>query len=171
MRALVAIDSTEPSRDAIEFARELLGDDDEAVVLNVSSNEPPAIAPLAMIAASPSPYMATSGAAVGSSAPTYPVIDPITGVTVLEQPAGERRTEAELAARSVAARAAEELDADEAIVEFGDPATRIVEVATEHEVDLIIVGTRDRNAVKRFFTGSVSRDVLEHAPCSVLIVR
>lgn len=167
MRALVAIDDTEESRDAIVFAQELLGDEHEAVVVNVASHDAPAIAPLAMLTT----FSTGRAANVGVTAPQYPLVDPITGVTAPLPSTNDDEERAEDRARETASRAAAALDTDEALVEFGDPATRIVDVATEHEIDLIIVGTRDRGAFHRFFSGSVSRDVLEHAPCPVLIVR
>ncbi len=164
---MVAIDDSDESRDAIEFARELLGDEHEAVVVNVATTDPPALAPLAMLTGRAS----SAGAPRATAGLAYPLLDPMTGVTVPTVATSDVADHAEAQARQTAERAADQLDADEAVVEFGDPAMRIVDVANEHHVDLIIVGTRDTGAVKRFFTGSVSRDVLENAPCSVLIVR
>jgi len=56
-------------------------------------------------------------------------------------------------------------------LEFGNPAETIIEVAEKGNYDLIAVGNRGLNSVKRFFLGSVSDDVSHHAKCSVLIVR
>ncbi len=53
----------------------------------------------------------------------------------------------------------------------GDPATQIVRIATEQRADLIVVGTRGRTGLTRMLLGSVARNVLLHAHCSVLIAR
>ncbi len=56
-------------------------------------------------------------------------------------------------------------------VEFGHPAKTIIDFAKKGDYDLIALGSRGLNPVKRFFLGSVSDNVARHAPCSVLIVR
>ena len=53
----------------------------------------------------------------------------------------------------------------------GDPPLAILESAKQHNVQMIVVGARGLKGIKRFLLGSVSQKVLEHAPCSVLIVR
>jgi nucleotide-binding universal stress UspA family protein len=53
----------------------------------------------------------------------------------------------------------------------GDPPLVILESAKEQDVQMIVVGARGLKGIKRFLLGSVSQKVLEHAPCSVLIVR
>jgi nucleotide-binding universal stress UspA family protein len=47
----------------------------------------------------------------------------------------------------------------------------IIDYATGKEVDLIVVGTRGRTGLKRFLTGSVANGVVQHAHCSVMIIR
>lgn len=56
-------------------------------------------------------------------------------------------------------------------VMVGDVNAKIIETATEGHYDLIVMGHRGLNPIQRFFLGSVAKRVLEHAPCSVLIVR
>lgn len=51
----------------------------------------------------------------------------------------------------------------------GEPATVIVEVAKELEVELIVLGTHARQGLDRLFKGSVAEQVLHHAPCGVYI--
>lgn len=53
----------------------------------------------------------------------------------------------------------------------GNPADVIVQEAEESGADLIVVGTRGLNAAQRVFMGSVSTNVVHHAPCDVLVVR
>jgi nucleotide-binding universal stress UspA family protein len=50
----------------------------------------------------------------------------------------------------------------------GDPSTEIVQAATSGEMDIIVVGCRGMRGVKGMM-GSVSKNILTHAPCSVLI--
>ena len=47
----------------------------------------------------------------------------------------------------------------------------ILEEATKGNVDLIVMGTRGLTGFKKLLVGSVSSGVLNHAHCSVLIVR
>jgi nucleotide-binding universal stress UspA family protein len=58
-----------------------------------------------------------------------------------------------------------------AVVQAGDPAMRIVEYVHGHRTGLLVLGTRGNTGLRRLFLGSVARNVLLHAPCSVLVVR
>jgi nucleotide-binding universal stress UspA family protein len=53
----------------------------------------------------------------------------------------------------------------------GNAADVILEEAEESGADLIIIGTRGHNVAKRLLLGSVSTNVVHHAPCDVLVVR
>jgi nucleotide-binding universal stress UspA family protein len=53
----------------------------------------------------------------------------------------------------------------------GDAATEIVRFAGERHSGTIVMGTRGHTGLTRLILGSVARNVLLHAPCSVLIVR
>lgn len=53
----------------------------------------------------------------------------------------------------------------------GHPAERLVNYAEVHHAELIVVGHRNRGAVTQWLTGSVARQVMDHAHCSVTIVR
>jgi nucleotide-binding universal stress UspA family protein len=57
-----------------------------------------------------------------------------------------------------------------AIVRRGNPASELIEAAREWDTDLIVLGTRGMTGVTRLVLGSVARNVLLHAPCSVLVV-
>lgn len=54
---------------------------------------------------------------------------------------------------------------------FGTPESRIVETAEEMGADMIIVGSHGYSRWERLLLGSVSDSVVNHAPCSVLVVR
>ncbi len=53
----------------------------------------------------------------------------------------------------------------------GSPAHRIIQYAEEIGSDLIVVGSHGRNALGRFFVGSVSHQVLTHAITPVRVAR
>jgi nucleotide-binding universal stress UspA family protein len=60
------------------------------------------------------------------------------------------------------------VEPDVEIVE-GNPAGRIVELAHDRDVDLIVVGSRGLGTVAGALLGSVSRDVVQHADRPVLV--
>ena len=54
---------------------------------------------------------------------------------------------------------------------IGHSAAKIVETARRRRADLVVVGSRGLTGLKRFLLGSVSRQVIKHSPCAVLVVR
>lgn len=58
----------------------------------------------------------------------------------------------------------------DSVVLRGDPAQSVLNTATEKSCDLIVMGSHQRGAVKRFLLGSVSNYVVHHSACPVLIV-
>ena len=54
---------------------------------------------------------------------------------------------------------------------LGKPAEELLTVAKEHKADLIVTGARGLGAINRWLLGSVSTRVVQHATCSVLVVR
>ncbi len=73
-------------------------------------------------------------------------------------------TEAAVALRTAGFRAEPE-------VLSGSPAHAIVAFASDWDADLVILGSHGRTGLARLLLGSVARNVLHHAGCSVLIVR
>lgn len=53
----------------------------------------------------------------------------------------------------------------------GPAAASIVATARDRQADLVVVGSRGHTGLTRLLIGSVARNVLLHAPCSVLVVR
>lgn len=53
----------------------------------------------------------------------------------------------------------------------GHPAKELVLYAERHDIDHLVVGHRGRTAFDRWLLGSVARQVIAYAPCSVTIVR
>ncbi|CAN5697658.1 universal stress protein [soil metagenome] len=76
-----------------------------------------------------------------------------------------------LVAEDAAARLVEAGRKATAHVIEGDPARELVNLAERVQADLIVVGTHGRTGLTRAMLGSVARNVLLHAPCSVLVVR
>ena len=57
------------------------------------------------------------------------------------------------------------------LVRVGSPAREIVEVATDLNADIIVISTHGRTGFKHVLIGSVAENVVQRAPCPVLIVR
>ena len=57
------------------------------------------------------------------------------------------------------------------LVREGKLVPEIVAVATEQNIDLIIVSTHGRRGVKHLLLGSSAEEILRSAPCPVLVVR
>ncbi len=53
----------------------------------------------------------------------------------------------------------------------GNIKETLVNEAEKWGADLLVVGSHGHNAVERFLMGSVSAAVMQHAPCSVEVVR
>jgi nucleotide-binding universal stress UspA family protein len=53
----------------------------------------------------------------------------------------------------------------------GRPATQIVLDAERWGADMIVVGARGLSTARRLLVGSVSSEVVDHAPCAVLVAR
>lgn len=58
-----------------------------------------------------------------------------------------------------------------ALVETGDPAAVILEVASRLPARLLVIGTAGATGLTRMILGSVAETVVHRAPCSTLVVR
>ncbi len=56
----------------------------------------------------------------------------------------------------------------EVVIERGEPAEVVTELAAERDVDVIVLGTRGHSKVRQFLLGSTAERIVEHAPCPVL---
>lgn len=61
--------------------------------------------------------------------------------------------------------------ASETTVRAGRPAVVLAAVARERRADLIVVGNRGHGPARAALMGSVSADLVDHAPCPVLVAR
>jgi nucleotide-binding universal stress UspA family protein len=57
-----------------------------------------------------------------------------------------------------------------AFIKSGQPARTIISFAKEHDVDLILLGSRGLGSVEGFLLGSVSHKVTALAECPVMVV-
>jgi nucleotide-binding universal stress UspA family protein len=76
----------------------------------------------------------------------------------------------EIVAKGAAKLRAAKLNVSEQLIE-GDPKSQILDVAKEWKADMIVVGSHGRTGLNRFLMGSVSQGVVNHAHCSVEVVR
>jgi nucleotide-binding universal stress UspA family protein len=89
----------------------------------------------------------------------------------LESLAKKENDAARALTQSVADRlASKDMESVTKVVE-GYPATSIVEQAEMWGTDLILVGSHGHSGLGRFFIGSIAKEVLRNAHCSVEIVR
>lgn len=56
------------------------------------------------------------------------------------------------------------------IIAEGNPGTTIIDTANSENCDIIVMGTRNLNALERTLIGSVSNYVVHHASCPVMLI-
>lgn len=59
----------------------------------------------------------------------------------------------------------------EMVVEYGDPAEKLLDFAVLEQVDVIVIGSSGKGFLQRRLKGSVSHKVAASAICSVYLVR
>lgn len=100
----------------------------------------------------------------------YPSIDVVHEITQDLTHAEEATAQA----RDYLSRIAEQLQAAGYAVAteiiIGEPAYTIVDVASQHQAELIVMSTHGRSGINRLIFGSVTMKVLSEAPCPVLVV-
>jgi nucleotide-binding universal stress UspA family protein len=103
-------------------------------------------------------------AVAGPVAPggTVPLPEPVSP----QEPEELARRQLERARRSLASRKLE----TEYLVELGDPAKCLLEVADQRDADLIVVGSRERGFLERLLGRSVDEAVARHTERDVLLV-
>jgi nucleotide-binding universal stress UspA family protein len=126
------------------------------------------------------PYAATIARATGASIVCVHVIEPVVpavGYTGLTEPLplADVSDQLEDSAEKELPRLAEceelaGLSVEEVIV-HGDAAAEIVRVASEREVDLVVISSHGRAGLGRILFGSTAEAVVRHALCPVLVVK
>lgn len=56
-------------------------------------------------------------------------------------------------------------------IETGDPTAEIIDYAEKHQINLIVMPSRGRTGISRFFMGSIAERVIRFAHCPVLVLR
>ena len=59
----------------------------------------------------------------------------------------------------------------EIIVKDGKPATEILKIARDKQVDLLVLGSTGKGSISKMMVGSISEKVASTAKCSVLVVK
>lgn len=92
------------------------------------------------------------------------------GFTGLDNLLDELEEEGHRATDAIAERANDSDIETVAAVRRGNPRDDILTYATEHDVDLIVMGTHGRTGIKRTLLGSVTEAVVRHSEIPVLTV-
>ncbi|KAI8990090.1 hypothetical protein BDB01DRAFT_780010 [Pilobolus umbonatus] len=101
-------------------------------------------------------------------APIAPYINPSNFVEELDD---RKKKKSHELLKKYAARIKAQDVAVRAIALLGDPKVEIVRKVTELKADVLLMGSRKLNAVKRALLGSVSDYVSHHSPTTTIIVR
>jgi nucleotide-binding universal stress UspA family protein len=123
---------------------------------------------LAIVAAPVSAFEPTAelgpAAVAGPVAPggTVPLPEPVSA----QEPEELARRQLERARMSLASRKIEA----EYVVELGDPAERLLDVADERDADLIVVGSREHGFLERLLGRAVDEAVARRSERDVLLV-
>ncbi len=56
-------------------------------------------------------------------------------------------------------------------IEVGDPTAEIIDYAEKQQINLIVMPSRGRSGISRFFMGSIAERVIRFAHCPVLVLR
>ena len=99
--------------------------------------------------------------------------DPTPAITLIESPGERARVWHE--SRERLEQIGERLESPNRSVSVtllvGRPASQIVLEASRAKADVIVMGARGLTATERILLGSVSSEVVDHAPCPVLVAR
>ncbi len=148
MKILIATDGSDYSKAAIDMLANIIAKPENTSLKIISAVEHPT-----PIAAEP----------FAVSAEYYNEM-----TQVLSEQAKQSVKQAETAIRSLFPGSLLDVTAE---VLDGSPQRVIVETAQEWGADLIVVGSHGYGFWSRTLLGSISNSVVNHAPCSVLVVR
>jgi nucleotide-binding universal stress UspA family protein len=149
-RILVALDDSDASLRVALFVNRFFREVD-AEVLGMN------------VARLPTSWMLANGVGTGTGVWPFPFADG--GYPAWEAAFDDRVTAA-------GTRVIEEsgLEADETLLELGDPVAAIVEVAEERDIDLVVVGASEKGWWSRLLQGSVTAGLLHETLRPVLVV-
>lgn len=148
MKILIATDGSECSQKALEKCCEIITEPEKAEIKIVSVAEQAAVMPAEPFVVS-AEYVQTLDRLVVKQSETF-----------LEKAVNTLKAHFPSAQISVATK-----------ILHGSPAQSVVAEAEEWAADLIVVGSHGYGFWERMMLGSVSQSIINHAPCSVLVVR
>jgi nucleotide-binding universal stress UspA family protein len=131
---------------------------------------------LVVVSVSPSAYVPAAGFAFEPTAGLVPpaVAGPVATGGTVPLPVPERPPEPEELARRQLERARMSLASrnveTEYLVELGDPAERLLEVADQRDADLVVVGSREHGFLERLLAHPVDEAVARRSERDVLLV-
>ena len=114
--------------------------------------------------------LAASEFAASLAWPTGSIID-VVGVVASATEAGPPRQQLEHMLDDAAASLSGESRVIRRTTMVGRAGSVLVELAADLRAELVILGSRGRGPVRSMLLGSVSAEVVDHAPCPVLVVR
>ena len=56
-------------------------------------------------------------------------------------------------------------------IKGASPKDNIVNFCKDHQTDMVVLASQGKSALKRMVMGSVCEYVVQHAPCTVIVVR
>ncbi|XP_024992815.1 uncharacterized protein LOC112526666 [Cynara cardunculus var. scolymus] len=160
MKVLVAVDESEGSLYALQWALQNIPLHRQSTAAPVEEEEPPAITVVHVQLPFQQPYTAN---------PVGPVLFATPAVMDSVKKAQEHSSAEVLSRASELCK--QHMIKAETMVVRGNPKEMIVEATEQMNVDLLVVGSRGLGQIKRAFLGSVSDYCAHHATCPVLIVR
>jgi nucleotide-binding universal stress UspA family protein len=148
MHYLVAVDGSEPSTDALEYAIDLAANANGSLT----------------VAHSVEPRILVEG---GNNAPTYPDADDV----LYTEDISEAENRAERVLDEAEERVREAGISVESALLYGDPVETIPAYATTEGIDLIVVGHRGLTQRVEDLVGSVAEGLVQHSPIPVAVVK
>ena len=161
-RVLIAVDDSDTSLAAAQTAYRLFGDKAEYTVINVAETTAVEWGDDSLRYGTVYPLSLPGAGVVGG----VPFVIRSSTASDLDS---DRVDIAEQTADDIANEAG--LPHAEPVGDIGDPADAIIQAATAHRADVIVVGTHDRGWFKRLVGSSVSDAVIRDSDIPVLVAR
>ncbi|XP_057509556.1 universal stress protein A-like protein [Actinidia eriantha] len=148
-KVMVAIDASEYSQYALEWALQNLGDSIANSELLIFTVQP--IADYSYL------YASSFGAAPAALIRTFQENRKKASVALLDE------------AKDICSKYG--VVVTETMTEVGNPKEAICEAVEKHKIQMLLLGSHSRGALKRAFLGSVSGYCTQYAKCPVLVVK
>ena len=159
---VIGYDGSDAAERALRRAAEIAEAFSARLVVVSVSTSPSAPAPVSVLEPTAEPVLPTAPGPVAPGG-TVPVPAPAPAPPDPEELA---RRQLERARMSLASRKVE----TEYVVELGDPAERLLDVADQRDADLIVVGSREHGFLERLLGRSVDEAVARRSERDVLLV-